>query len=135
MHNAFAAFSILLAATLPTMAAQAQTTLERGNRNEAFAIAVSQNSDRWMAGRTPVAGNLARAQQTSEQAALRQCGADCVVLLRFGPAPACMVLARGTSGWGGAHAASPEEARTQALADCRTRHQNCRIASSAYCYR
>jgi hypothetical protein len=56
------------------------------------------------------------------------------VLLRFGPEPACMVLARGTPGWG-AFAPSPEQARSQALADCRTRNQNCRVHTAAYCYR
>jgi hypothetical protein len=125
------AFIVLVAA----MPALAQTTLERGNHNEAFAIAVSRGSDRWEGGRVALNGNLARAQQQAEQAAVRNCGADCTVLLRFGPAPVCMVLARGTPGWGGAFAASPDDARSQALADCRTHNQSCRIVTAAWCYR
>jgi hypothetical protein len=131
MRLVSAAFLVLLAAT----PAFAQTTLERGNNNEAFAIAVSRGSNRWEAGRVPVAGNLPRAQQQAEQGAMRQCGPDCMVLLRFGPAAACMVLARGTPGWGGAYASSPEAARSQAMADCQAHNQNCRILTAAWCYR
>ena len=131
MRLASTAFLVLLAAS----PAFAQTTLERGNHNEAFAIAVSRGSNRWEAGRVPVNGNLARAQQQAEQGAMRQCGADCTVILRFGPEAACMVLAHGTPGWGGAYAATPEAARSQALADCQAHNQNCRIATAAYCYR
>ena len=131
MRIALAALLVFLAAT----SAQAQTTLERGNQNEIFVVAVSPNSTQWHLSRVPVGGNRARATQTAEASAIRLCGAGCVVLLRFGPEPACMVLAHGTPGWGGAYASTPEEARRQALADCSTRNQNCRIQSAAYCYR
>jgi len=132
MRVVLAAFIVLLAAT----AAHAQgTVLERGNRNEVFVVAVSPSSTKWHLSRVPVAGNRVRALQTAENAAIRECGSGCVVLLRFGPEPACMVLAHGAPGWGGAFAASPEEARSQALADCRVRNQSCRIQSAAYCYR
>ena len=135
MRNAFTAFVLLIAAALPAAGALAQTVLERGNHNEIFAVAVSPNSTKWHLSRTPVAGNSARATQTAAATAIRLCGGGCTILLVFGPAPACVVLAHGTPGWGGAYAASPEEARTQALADCRTRNQNCRIQTQTYCYR
>lgn len=135
MRTTLAAFFVLLAAALPTAGAQAQTTLERGNHNEIYVVAVSPDSTMWHLSRIPVGGNRAHATQTAERAAIRTCGSGCTVLLRFGPEAACMALARGTPGWGGAYAASPEEARTQALADCRTRNQNCRIQTAAYCYR
>jgi hypothetical protein len=131
MRIALAAFIILLGAGT----AHAQTTLERGNQNEIFVVAVSPSSTKWHLSRVPVAGNRVRATQTAEASAIRICGSGCVVLLRFGPEPACMVLAHGSPGWGGAFASTPEEARSQALADCRTRNQNCRIQSAAYCYR
>ncbi len=130
-----AALAILIVA-LAAGAAHAQgAVLERGNSNEVYVVAVSPRSTEWHLSRVPVAGNRVRATQRAEAAAVRGCGSDCLVLLRFGPEPACMVLARGTPGWGGASAASPEEARSQALADCRTRNQDCRIQSRTYCYR
>jgi hypothetical protein len=130
MRWLLASFAVFLAAT----PALAQTTLERGNHNEAFAIAVSPTSNHWEAGRVPINGNVARAQAQADQGALRGCGAGCTVILRFAE-PACMVLARGTPGWGGAYASSPEAARAQALADCSAHNQNCHIQSQAYCYR
>ena len=135
MRIAFAAFCILLAAALPVARAQAQTVLERGNHNEIYVVAVSPDSTKWHLSRIPVGGNPARATQTAERSAIRNCGGNCSILLRFGPEAACMVLARGAPGWGGAYAASPEEARREALADCRTRNQNCRIQTQTYCYR
>ena len=135
MRSTLATCFVLLAAALPTAGVQAQTTFERGNHNEIYVVAVSPNSTKWHLSRIPVGGNPAHATQTAESSAIRICGSGCTVLLRFGPAPACMVLAHGTPGWGGAYAASPEEARSQALADCRTRNQNCRVQTPAYCYR
>jgi hypothetical protein len=125
----------VLAALVTAAAAHAQTVLERGHHSEIYVVAVSPTSTKWHLSRIPVSGNPARATATAESAAVRICGAGCTVLLRFGPEPACMVLARGTPGWGGAYAATPEAARAQALADCRTRNQSCRIQTAAYCYR
>ena len=111
-------------AALVTIASAAPAFAEYG------AIAYGENS-----GRRGVAWNY-DTQRGADEAALKDCGTGCKVVVRFGP-KMCFAIATPDSGKGIGAASRPsvDAAKTAALADCRKHTEHACAVRDAKCNR